>query len=218
MTEAERYEKTLYKGKKKKAKKTPQEAWMDLIAEASNSAPSSLQAYMCRLSMLGNVPRKEKQFRNFTSNSLNLRGNQAQIVQSLWKYLSDLRATQQAEQQSKQQQQQQQQHTPDETIDRHVCPTVKEAKMEKVGHVESPKKASSELTCKSVRKTVRKLLKKAPKRSMKIKALRSAVRDALGLDNNNNKTTKKKLKEMLTNELNTDSKRIKVDGKLVTLA
>ena len=90
MSESQRYEQTrgdqfnnshTQNGNGKKAKKqSPQEAWMALIQRASQSASPDLKHYMNQISMLDNVPRKEKQFRNFTSNSLNLRGRQATTV------------------------------------------------------------------------------------------------------------------------------------------
>ena len=237
MTEAERYEKTLFRGNKTKKKKNPQEAWMDLLEEAANTAPPPLLPHMKRLASLDNVPRKEKQFRNFTANSLNLRGKrQSEIVGSLWKYLADKRQQnqqekQQQQQESKQQQQQeskQQQEKPapttlsnnddDDDKTRNALTTSLDAsRPEPVPKEEDSVVAA--LTPKSVRKTIRKVLKKAPKKSMKMKKLRLAVQDALGLD----PSAKKRLKKMLSNALGSsssaDSKHtiFKVDGKLVSL-
>jgi hypothetical protein len=87
MTEAERYEK---KGPSAKivGKVTPQQHWMNAIASAVDSAPAHLRNYVQTMSQLDNVPRKEKQFRNFTANSLNLRGNQRDaIVSDIWNLL-----------------------------------------------------------------------------------------------------------------------------------
>jgi hypothetical protein len=87
MTEAERYEK---KGPSAKSvgKVTPQQHWMNSIASAVDSAPAHLRNYVQTMSQLDNVPRKEKQFRNFTANSLNLRGNQRDaIVSDIWTLL-----------------------------------------------------------------------------------------------------------------------------------
>jgi cell growth-regulating nucleolar protein len=87
MTESERYEK---KGPSAKSagKVTPQQHWMNAIASAVDSAPAHLRNYVLTMSQLDNVPRKEKQFRNFTANSLNLRGNQRDaIVSDIWNLL-----------------------------------------------------------------------------------------------------------------------------------
>jgi hypothetical protein len=77
----------------KKAKVTPQQAWMDLITSSVESAPPNLRDFMQALTHLDNVPRKEKQFRNFASNSLNLRGNKNgdSIVGEIWGLLKRLR-------------------------------------------------------------------------------------------------------------------------------
>lgn len=62
MTEAERYEKSVYRPSKKQ-KRNPQEEWMNLIQRGASEAPVKLRSSIGRLTDLGNVPRKEKQFR-----------------------------------------------------------------------------------------------------------------------------------------------------------
>ena len=64
-----------------------------------------------------------------------------------------------------------------------------------------------------LRKNGKKVLKKAPNRSMKIKALRTAIEDQLGIE----KTMRKKLKALLSQEIQVDTEKIVVDGKVVTL-
>ena len=62
ISEAERYEKTMYRGNSNK-KKNPAELWKDLIAEAADSAPSQqLRDSFQMLVEYDNVPRKQKQF------------------------------------------------------------------------------------------------------------------------------------------------------------
>jgi hypothetical protein len=92
VTEVERYGGSDPNGGKK-AKVTPQQAWMDLITSSVDSAPPNLRDFMQALTHLDNVPRKEKQFRNFASNSLNLRGNKNgdSIVGEIWGLLKRLR-------------------------------------------------------------------------------------------------------------------------------
>jgi len=214
ISEAERYEKTVYKGNGKNGKKAPQDVWMDLIADSANTAPSSIRHYMTQLATLDNVPRKPKQFRNFTANSLKLRGGGSQsIVDAMWDYLSQEKEKQMAEkkkqdeqqQQKKEEQQQQQQQ--------------KDAELSKAQDDKGDKKdeANTEqttkvLTSKMVSKTIKKVLKKAPKRSMKFKLLRQAVSEKLGTD----KSTKKRLKKMME-EFGANNELVKIDGKIVTL-
>jgi hypothetical protein len=94
MTEAERYEKRA--PSQKNNKPTPQQLWTRAIADAVEAAPAHLKHYMKTMSQLDNVPRKEKQFRNFTANSLNLRGGQKNLVVSeIWSLLQEQRQKQQ---------------------------------------------------------------------------------------------------------------------------
>ena len=101
VSEAERYERTVYRGVKKgderksgkKIKLNPQEIWNNLIMEASerkSDAPSSIHCHLDTLTSCSNVPRKEKQFRNFASNSLRLRSNDVSVG-LVWDFLSKLR-------------------------------------------------------------------------------------------------------------------------------
>jgi hypothetical protein len=96
MTEAERYEKRAPPQKGRGNKPTPQQLWTNAIADASEAAPAHLKHYMRTMSQLDNVPRKEKQFRNFTANSLNLRGGQKDsVVSEIWALLQVQRQKQQ---------------------------------------------------------------------------------------------------------------------------
>jgi hypothetical protein len=110
MTEVERYEKrdpaksSGLSGAR--AKLTPQEAWMELIVSSVPEAPSHLRQYMQTISTLSNIPRKEKQFRNFTANSLNLGGGRQhaeKIVSDIWSFLCTLREKQQKQRQQQKQ-------------------------------------------------------------------------------------------------------------------
>jgi cell growth-regulating nucleolar protein len=211
VSEAERYEKTVYKGNKKNAKKNPQEAWKDLITEASDSAPPALQAYMQRLAELDNVPRKEKPFRNWAANSLNLRGQQTTTVESLWKFLSELRAKDQA---SRNMADNDEKRGDVGSLVVNQIDDVSKTEREKIETISALGVCdSTDLSSKSIRKTLKKVLKKAPNRSMKIKALRTAIEDQLGIE----KTMRKKLKALLSQEIQVDTEKIVVDGKVVTL-
>ena len=248
ITEAERYEKSVYRPNNntgKGRKRNPQEEWMDLIARAasnvasSSSSPSSsssssntilLQHQLKTLAGLGNVPRKEKQFRNFAANSLNLGGNKHQMdaLDQVWAYLNAMRN---AENDVRKKQ---------EAKDKEAAEERKRNEMEereknKTNDIDSDddddddsknncdisvvvdKPVPQLLSSKVVRKAVKKILKKENK-CIKIKLLRSKLCDALGLDNKSS-LQKKQLKKMLQKELGgaaQDSK-IKVDGKMVQL-
>ena len=91
VSEAEKYEKTLYKAKTN-VKLNPQEAWMELIAEAATrkkEAPANISEHLGRLSELDNVPRNCNKFTNFAKNSLRLNNNA--IVDGIWKFLEQLK-------------------------------------------------------------------------------------------------------------------------------
>lgn len=212
MTEAERYEKSVFKGVDKKKKRNPQESWMELIASASSTAPTFLQPYMKRLAGLDNVPRKPKQFRNFTANSLNLRGKQAtDIVDGLWNNLTTLRNEEQVarkqQEEDEKQRKEQQAESAKESSEAQV-PTEPQMESSKVSNGSTTK-----ITATKVRKAMKRVLKKAPNKTMKVKDLRRAVRRHLECE----EPDRKLLKTMLGEQIKVDDKRIKLDGKLVTL-
>jgi hypothetical protein len=92
VTEVERYEK---RAPRKNSKVSPQQMWMDLITSSVETAPTHLKSHMRTMSILNNVPRKEKAFYNFTANSLNLRGKSGEAtVSEIWIYLNGLRGKQ----------------------------------------------------------------------------------------------------------------------------
>ena len=218
ITEAERYEKSVYRGGNKKTKRNPQEAWNELIANASSTAPASIQSHLEMLASLDNVPRKPKQFRNFTANSLNLRGRQAtDIVDAMWNHLSMLRDK---EQEAKKKDEDEQKRIQEE----------RERAENKSSETEQPSKAQEsfknveqksmdcggakdlKVSPKKVKKAMKKVLKKAPGRSMKLKALRKAVQTHLDCGDSG----RPKIKKLIGQEL-VDSNKIKVEGKLVIL-
>lgn len=77
ISEAEKYEKSLYQGDKNKGKpgkkQTPQERWMDAVQSATCPDDRKLQDVLTRIAGYDNVPRKKNKFVNFVSNSLALR-------------------------------------------------------------------------------------------------------------------------------------------------
>lgn len=100
MSEAEKYEKTLYKAKAVKA--SPQDAWNTIIETATSkadSAPSIVRPYLQRLGELNNVPRNKKKFINFAKNSLRLYSEN--VLEALWTYLDNYRVDQKKEAEEK---------------------------------------------------------------------------------------------------------------------
>jgi cell growth-regulating nucleolar protein len=88
ISEAEKYEKGLFKPKNKDLKPKAQDIWNALIEEVvslASEAPSSVKPYLNRLSSLSNVPRQKKKFINFAKNSLNLRSDK--VLDELWDFL-----------------------------------------------------------------------------------------------------------------------------------
>ena len=91
VSEAEKYEKTLYKAKVV-TKLNPQEAWTALIEEAASrsaEAPSHLRQFVIRLNDLGNVPRNKGKFINFVKNSMKM--NNVATMEDIWKFLEKLK-------------------------------------------------------------------------------------------------------------------------------
>ena len=93
VSEAEKYEKTLYKPKTN-IKKNPQEIWNNLIDTATNNdniknAPNQIKQYLSRIKELTNVPRNKKKFINFSKNSLKLYNDK--LLENIWSYLDGFR-------------------------------------------------------------------------------------------------------------------------------
>lgn len=90
VSEAEKYEKTLYKAKATKL--NPQDAWNAQIETAcskADTAPVTVRPHLQRLGELNNVPRNKKKFINFAKNSLRLYSDN--VLEALWTYLDTYR-------------------------------------------------------------------------------------------------------------------------------
>ena len=86
ISEAEKYEKSLYKGKKEKL--NPQDAWNQCIETAFASvlqAPVSIRTYLEKLSLQTNVPRNKSKFGNFIKNSLRVHNDK--LIDEIWMFL-----------------------------------------------------------------------------------------------------------------------------------
>lgn len=232
LTEVERYEKRTPKHKNG-GKVPPQQLWMELIAAAVTAAPAQLQRHIQAMATLDNVPRKEKPFYNFTSNSLNLRGKSGETtVSEIWNYLKELRDEQQT---SKKQQKAAEANTTndnDSAVDGVVeasgseCNSAndqaKKAALEngskgdvalsKLKEKESSFQARTMPTNKkSVKKAMKKVLKNAVQRSLTVKLLRKAVQAHLDV------TDRSLLKDLIQQNL-VGSKKFLLQGKTVTFS
>ncbi|KAL7461983.1 hypothetical protein ACHAXS_002393 [Conticribra weissflogii] len=237
ISEAERYEKTVYRGVRKldqignqtqpqKNKKlTPQEAWNQTIITAAESAPPSLKSYMDQLCVHENVPRKEKQFRNFTVNSLRLKGAEGERVKDeIWKFLvkvrDDLKKENEEEdaRRKKQSKDGSKHGSNDKTEQMETEPKV--SSVSESSDNDSAKKASKEEHTtsslpseKEIAKAAKKALKKAKNNKLKFKSLRKQVRESLLLKSD----SKKILKKALKNVVESNPKKMVLDGEEVCL-
>lgn len=96
ISEAEKYEKSLFKPKAGKPK--AQDIWNELIegvVAMKSKAPPQVQPYLERISNLTNVPRNQKKFLNFARNSLNIRSDS--LLEMIWKFLDGCRVDREKE-------------------------------------------------------------------------------------------------------------------------
>lgn len=195
---------------------------MDLITDAIDTAPHHLKHHLQVMAALDNVPRKEKQFRNFTANSLiDLRGkrNANETISEIWNYLKGLRKTQQAAKKA--------QNVPAaiEKTNNNSTSKDEQAKGSSGGgdSASSGEAVRTEDTTtvlekktvadkKSVKKAMKKVLKKASNRSLTVKALRKSVRSHLDAP----KGSRDLVKELVQQNLNASTTFL-VQGKTVSL-
>lgn len=200
VSEAERYEKSIYKGPKKNdtstnRKLTPQETWMSILDESVNdpksNCPPTLVPYIQTILMYDNAPRKEKAFRNFASNSLKLYGREGEsIISSLWKHFCVIRQKRVDEKEAAIAEAAKEKALKKSNVERNV--NVDNQMMEQkecnstippssLPVSQSSSLPTSNLNNKAVSKAIKKALKKAPKHQLKIKELRKMMMKADGL-------------------------------------
>ena len=229
VSEAERYERTIFRGVKKgeegKGKKmTPQEAWNALILEAGDrkqEADSSIRGYLATLAECSNVPRKQKQFVNFAGNSLKIRNNDA-LVNKVWAFLEQLRAEKTKEKEdakavsdvAKEEQR---------TVAEEKKSNEKKRKADELVETETEiattdpvTTAAGTLTPKTVLKFACKVLKKSSATGLNIKALAPAVLALLTKKEEAGDATEEGVKGILKEHLK-GSKKIKMEGKMAVL-
>jgi cell growth-regulating nucleolar protein len=98
ISEAEKYEKSLYKGKVGGSKPKPQDIWNTLIEDIVSHvalAPTTVKPFLPRLAELSNVPRNQKKFINFAKNSLNIRNDK--VVEDIWLFVDKMRIQRETE-------------------------------------------------------------------------------------------------------------------------
>lgn len=187
---------------------------MDLIQISVGSAPPDLRPHLEIMAGLDNVPRKEKQFRNFTTNSLNLRGRQnaETVVSNIWNHLKSLREKQLAERAADEERKKAEKTaivSSDEKMNKRDS-SKKEAKKSSAKKSEKPPSAKPDK--KSVKKAMKSSLKKAKDRTLSLKDLRKAVKKKLSLPESSDSGLKELVK---TCSLKKNT--FVVDGKKVSL-
>ena len=205
----ERYEKRDPSKRKASKKQTPQEAWMDLLANSVAEAPTHLRQHLSDISARDNVPRKEKQFRNFVSNSMRISKS---TMDQIWNHLKDLKDKQQAAKEAQKAADEDKKASEalaqkDEETEQSTPP----AKPTKAVSSEKDTSSSNLPSTEEVKKAMQKILKEQKDKAMPIKRLRKAVCAKYGLEKKGKKQMKKLLKEHLS------GKKFVVDGKLVKL-
>lgn len=235
LTEAERYEKTVYKGPKKhdkcNRKFTPQEAWMEIIVECAEKCPKSLSSHLQQISTLDNVPRKEKAFRNFASNSLRLRDPQSKIVSDIWNHISsfrqqklDMKAKAEQEKSKCGESQVQSDHTPlkqEQAKQPSSSDKDDEQKDEPLpsdsGSTAAKSKSTKVLKKKKALKIVKKALKKATKHQLKMKELKKILKGRIK-EEDLKVEGDSSISKMLLDTVESNGTELRLDeGKIVTL-
>lgn len=90
ISEAEKYEKSLYTAKKGKA--NPQDSWNAVIEQAIGNvktAPAEVQSFVLKLQDFSNIPRNKAKFANFCKNSLRLM--QEKLIEKIWDFIGSFR-------------------------------------------------------------------------------------------------------------------------------
>ena len=152
-----------------------------MISDACETAPPNLKEYMQLLSSYDNVPRKEKPFRNFSANSLKLRGASGEAtITSIWTHLNSIRSEHQKTAHSSQKQEESSKPQPleeksDVIAEKIPTPELKVSEERNRGNIEPVKKGLK----KTVAKSMKKVLKKAPNKALKIKELRKAIQSKM---------------------------------------
>ena len=179
---------------------------MDIVETCASSPPSHLRHHFNTMITLDNIPRKEKQFVNFASNSLQLRGHNKKVVVEIWTCLKLEREKRFVEKEIQQKA---------EKEKKELAEKAKEIQKEKAEESKLAKNNDVDVSidAKQVKKIAKKTLKKAEGKSMGIKVLRKFLRKEMGLP----KSAKKRLQMILLETVEASRDKIKIDGKLIRL-
>lgn len=183
---------------------------MEIINEALSSSPPALTSHLESLSTYDNVPRKEKAFRNFASNSLRLRGgNSASIVESIWNHLNSIRQEMIKANENEKKAKEEEQNAKKEAQEDAKKDNSTDVSISKANR--TGKKID---TKKTVVKAVKKALKRAPTGKLKMKDLRKLVSDKL--EAKGQKIDKKEFKLTLKEVIEGETEII-LEGKVVSI-
>ena len=231
MTEAERYEKTVYRGPKKGGvnvkspkKMSKQERWLECVADAAQTAPAELRPHFERMAMLDNVPFKPKQFRNFAMNSLHRGGTQQKLVDDMWnllkgKFDKEMEKVNNQGGSAAKNGGEAKKDVADENAKQQKGEQDNNNSEPKEGSLEAEESKASEslvdLDAKTIKKTMKSMLRKAPNRTMKSKKLRKDILKTLALK----KAFEKKVEGIMTKHVESNPEKLVFsgDGKKVTL-
>ena len=229
MTEAERYEKTVYRGPKKgdvnaksSKKMSKQERWLQCVADAAETAPAELRPHFERMAMLDNVPFKPKQFRNFATNSLPRGANQQKTIDDMWNLLKgnfdkEMEKVNSQNQGGSAAKKNEEANTKDADADENAKEQKEEEEEEdrSEAKLEESNCTDASVDAKKVKKTMKSILKKAPNRTMKAKKLRKDILKTLALK----KAVEKEVEGIMTKHIESNPKKMVFsgDGKKITL-
>lgn len=182
---------------------------METINDSLENCPPAATSCLETLSSYDNVPRKEKAFRNFAANSLNLRGaNGDAIISSIWNHLSSVREEKLKDLAKSKEQEQKAIEKSEEKVETDAKSASSNAQAKKAPSTNETKVG------KKVVKAMRKALKKAPSNQLKMKELRKLVKSKL--DSEDKEVTKGDVKKAIKAAV-AEEKSISFDGKLVKL-
>ena len=182
---------------------------MELLADSVNEAPTHLRQYLSDISTRDNVPRKEKQFRNFVANSMKISKS---AVEQIWNFLKELKDKQQAakEEKAKATQIHSQENKLEEDKEDSKMGETKPSVAQETERADK-NEADALPSPDEIKKAMKKILKKEKDNTMPLKRLKKAVCAKYGLEKKGKKHMKKLLKEHLS------GKKFVVDGKVVRL-
>jgi len=193
---------------------------MATIREALDTAPPALKPHLEQIVDLDNVPRKEKQFRNFASNSLRLHGRSCDsVLVAIWKHIDGVKqktilrkAKEDEELKAKSEKVAQEKRSKEIDSGQGVSPVISDDEITDSSDEKEKRSKDSKpvVNQKVYKKTMMKALKKAPNRKLKIKELRKILLK-------NSEVDKLTMKKIMSQVLIENSKKILVEGKCITL-